>query len=617
MLLAYVLVRGLLQVAIVPPWQHPDEPTHLEYIWLLANRRSLPQVGDFDQTMRREVASSMIEHGFFRGSDIRPDLLADDEPIWIGLSELEHPPVYYLLSAPLLYFLSHLEVVDQLYVARLVSVLLWGLSIWIASRLVAEILPPGHALRWAAPAMMALLPAYVDLMTAVSNDVGATVVLSFFLWGAVRAIRRGLSLSGLLWLVGAAALGGWTKNTALVAWLLLPLTIAWAWLRRPWTRWAWAAPAAVGLVAMVALVGWGDAALWYRGGIQDEPTRQQSEQSPLGAHVLRLTVMPETADQQFEQPLLADAVEALRGQTVTLGAWVWASRPARISSPSLRDGSQRAWQWIEVDTTPAWQAITATVTADAEWLQVLLQPWLGQAPEQAIDVYYDGLALIQGERSPGSRPLFDDDRGQGGIWDGQPFVNWLRNGSAESAWPRVRPWAEVVFFDLTHRPPMLSLASALDWQRTGWLYGAAASNLLHTFWARFGWAHISLPAGWYGGLDALTLAAAAGTAVGLWRFWRSGPALAERRAVGLLILAALLVWGNALLRVHPLIVKPFIPSARYAYPAIAPTSLALMGGWLALTPRWARRRVAVGLLAALALLDVFSLATVMGYYYGG
>ncbi|MCK4899970.1 MAG: hypothetical protein KAS38_14415, partial [Anaerolineales bacterium] len=59
------LIHGLIYIFIMPPWQHYDEPNHFEYAWLIANRETLPNTGDYDQSMHKSVAASMIEHNFF------------------------------------------------------------------------------------------------------------------------------------------------------------------------------------------------------------------------------------------------------------------------------------------------------------------------------------------------------------------------------------------------------------------------------------------------------------------------------------------------------------------------------------------------------------------------
>ncbi|MEA3341401.1 MAG: DUF2142 domain-containing protein, partial [Chloroflexota bacterium] len=237
-ILFLALLCGAIYLTVVPPWQHYDEPTHFEYAWLIADRGTLPERGDYDQAMRREVAASMLEHDFFRDLNFRTNLLSQDEPVWIGITELHHPPFYYLLVSLPLRLVRHTDITFQLYTARAVSLLLYTLTVWIAGRLVAELAPAGHPLRWAVPGMMALLPAYTDLMTAVNNDVGATAVFSLFLWGAVRMIVRGVSLLRLVWVAATAALCVWTKNTASVAVLLTPLALILALARGRWNRWA-------------------------------------------------------------------------------------------------------------------------------------------------------------------------------------------------------------------------------------------------------------------------------------------------------------------------------------------------------------------------------------------
>lgn len=622
-LLVYVLVRGLIQIAVVPPWQHYDEPTHFEYAWLLANRQALPQTGDYDQVMRREVVASMLDHDFYRGLDYHPNLLSD-APIRIGYPQVGDPPFYYLLVALPLRLVRHTDVTFQLYVARSVSLVLYMLSIWIASRLVRELVTPGHPLRWAVPGMLALVPAYTDLMTAVNNDVGAVVVFSLFLWGAARIIIQGVSLPRLGWVVGTAALCVWTKNTAMLAALLAPLVLALSFVRRPWKRWEWAGLLGIGLLLAGAVFSWGDAALWYRGRgtVQKMPTRQGVTRVPLGRQALVVETISEEPGRQVIQPLLRKDVHALQEQTVTVGAWMWATQPVRARSPMVYDGKQRSWQAAELGSTPAFHAITATIAADAELVEVILHPWLDREQDEAITVYYDGVVLAEGEWPLNRAPVFNDSKGQEGTWGGRTFVNRLRNGSAESAWPRVRPWVEKSLGQFMPWPhsPTLFLASVLDWQRTGWVYRASGVNLLQSFWARFAWNHIGLPEGWYWSLGVVTTWGTIGAMVGLARLWRSKRSLFVKRAVRLLAVAGLLVWGYTLSRPHPVLLSQgnlvFIPGARYAYPVIISTALALMGGWLALAPQRVQKWAVTCLLVGVALLDMVSLTTIAVFYYG-
>jgi hypothetical protein len=90
----------------------------------------------------------------------------------------------------------------------------------------------------------------------------------------------------------------------------------------------------------------------------------------------------------------------------------------------------------------------------------------------------------------------------------------------------------------------------------------------------------------------------------------------RRAALELLAGAAFLIWANAFLRVHPLGARISIPVARYAYPAIVPTALALSGGWWSLAPRryksWATALTLCGLLVLVGM----SIWTVARFHSG-
>jgi hypothetical protein len=635
--LGIALIHGTLYLALVPPWGHYDEPTHFEYAWLIANRLRWPETGDEDTGLRREVAASMLEHGFYGPSAPEPGFLLQETGLVIGVTELVHPPLYYTLVALPLRVLRYSDVRTQLYLGRLVSLPLYLASIAIACALTAELLQAGHPLRWFVPATMALLPSYADLMTSINSDVGAVVALSLFLWGGVRAILRGLTVRRVIWLGLAALLCVYTKNTAAVAVLLFPLALLLGgvgsrWLRVLSRRVGRRRPALVlgaGVLALAALAtvllllfpAWGNPALWYPVRQEHGPTSQAAGDAPLGSKVLALP-----AGGRVQQLLPAADVRALRGKTVTLGAWMWAAEPATVGSPSLSDDEHAARQRVELGTTPAFQAITTTVSPEATYISIGLEL---QESDPAQVIHYDGIVLVEGDRSQDPAPRFVDPHGRAGTWGGEPFDNRVRNASAEVTLPTLRPALERAIWDYTRRSPSLFLVSVLDGKRALEVYPIVVENLLQSFWARFGWNQISLPQGWYWALAAVTAWGAIGAGVGYLRLWRAARASGDRESgVGkreperarrlaawtFLGVAALLVWTNAFLRVHPLGARIQVPVARYAYPAIIPTVLALAGGWWTLTPRRFRPWVVAGLICALLALDGMAVWTLLQVY---
>ncbi len=619
------LAHGLTYVFLVPPWQHYDEPSHFEYVWLVANRPDLPKPGDYDRGMRRQVAASMLEHGFYRGFDYRPDLNA--EAVSIGYTQLDDPPLYYLLASLPLRLLRGQGVTLQLYAARLVSLCLYLAVILIGWRLLGELVAARHPLRWMVPITLALLPGFTDLMTAVNNDVGAVAAFSLFLWASVRLARRGPSFFGLVFVFGAASLCYWMKNIDWLALPLLPVVLLFTLLRGRWRLLAWALLLATAGIGLGSVFLWGDAALWYRRTLQTAPTQTVNSLAPLGEHTFRLDLVPQKGNPAILQPLPPETVRDLRNAPVTLGAWIWSSQPMRMQMPGLscEYGGQRQvfTREIQVGTAPRFYMFTATLPANASYVWVTLTP-LAEMGGMKGTVFYDGLVLVKGERLAHDPPRFEDANGEHGVWGEQPFTNLLRNSSAEQVGLGVQSWANNIGAKIMPAwPPSFpsdTLVSLLDWKGAGWYYQATGANLLRTFWAKFGWGHISLAGSKpYRALAVVTLLGMAGAG---WAIWQRRYAL-PWEVLLLLGLALLGVWIPAVIRgIGSLFGWALIPVARYAYPVIIPTVLVLNVGWqelLRLFGQWLRITPKVQHAAYLlffAALDALSILTITRFYYG-
>ena len=286
-ILAGAFFQGLLFLWLMPPWQHYDEPSHFEYVWLIAHNNRLPQIGEYDQEMRRAVAASMIEHDFFRGLGYLPDLNVQDEPIPIGgFSQLDEPPLYYLLASLPVRLVNDQDVATQLYAARFVSLTLYVTSILAAYGAMAELTALHNPLRWLVPVTLVFLPGYADLMTAVNNDVAAIAAFSLFLWAGTRAIRQGARVWNLLGLLLATALCVLSKETAYLAAPLCVFVLALATShQKKWRVVVWGAGVVAVLAVVLAAFGWGDAAMWCRATDQASGTQAEHASAPLGERV--------------------------------------------------------------------------------------------------------------------------------------------------------------------------------------------------------------------------------------------------------------------------------------------------------------------------------------------
>ena len=574
------LIHGLIYVFLMPPWQHYDEPKHFEYVWLVANRPGLPKVGDYDSKLNHEVVKSMIANGFYRRINISID--PDQPNIQIpGYSQLSDKPFYYIIASFPLRYLPIEKIESQLHAARLISLIFYLVSIFIAWGLIREITSTDNPLRWMVPAMLAFLPAFVDLMTAVNNDSAAVAVYSIFLWISTRIIQRGLSFLSALALILAAILCYWTKNTVWVAIPYLFIAFILLFLQKLKKR------LVVGLITTLIILGilsvfsWGDAANWVRFTMQDQSTRANPEKSPLGKYSLVLNVPSGGEKQQLHQFLPLEVCRVIRGQKVTLGAWIWADKKVEINSPMLvyYDGTYRYSKRITLDTQPVFFKIKTRIPSNSGRIWITLDPIITK-PISPTTIYYNGLVLAKGVYPSTSKPIFNDVKASAGVWGGVSFTNLLRNASAEESWPRVYPWVDKIGMKIIpdNGTPSMILDSLFDLKATGFYYRMTVSNLLRTFWAKFGWAHVPLighkP---YRFLGLVTLFGIVGSGWSLIRsrkkitwdilFWFSASIAA--------------VWGITLVRgTIYLIYHILIPAARYAYPVIILSALILNQGWL-------------------------------------
>ena len=579
------LLNGLIFVFLVPPWQHYDEPNHFAYTWLIDHHPgSLPQPGESDPALGRAVVESMVANGFYNGMLNQPDTSSPDKPVQIeGYSQLDEPPFYYLIASLPMRLFNPLDVTTQLYAGRLASLFLYLLTILAAWGTARELTSSGNILRWLLPVTLALLPGFTDTMTALNNDVVAVAVFSWFVWGSIRLLKRGFSWVDFGWVVLSAALCIFTKNTALIALPLLFVVMLFTFLRNRWRWVAWALLAG-GLIAGLFLsISWSDAAFWFRSTSQLEPTRSANPQAVLGSQVIQINagaeVTPPWLGPLF-QPLPPQTGRDLLGKSVTLGVWMWASQPTQARTPVLNQAEHAFSQTVMVGTQPAFYAVQAILDRKHSHLWVSLDP-LDEPSDTDVMIYYDGVVLAKGLRPIDQAPNFSDSGAKQGDWGGRPFVNLLRNSSAQDAAPRIRSWVDDRGAQLLpdQNRPSLILASLLDWQGAGWYYKESVLRLMHTFWGKFGWGHVPLlghnP---YRLPNAFTLIAMAGTIWGLWRRRRKLPW--EQVAFLGLVLAG--VWIPTLVRGVGYIGfwHVYLPVARYAGPSIIPTALVLCLGWM-------------------------------------
>ncbi|MDW8403886.1 glycosyltransferase family 39 protein [Chloroflexus sp.] len=248
-----VLLHSLIYVFLAPPWQHYDEPGHFLYAaYIVSGGIDAPD----DVAIAREVADSMYRHRFWP-PDVRPDLLSPRPP-GIPTDQRHHPPLYYVLIAGLIRPLRYLPVEIQLYAGRIASALLMMLTVVAVWRTAQIVAPDEPRVALALAAMVALTPAFVDLMSAVNSDVLMNFAATAAFLGIAILLRDGWRPTGLGLAILGASVAILTKRTAFAIVVPVALALLWGAHRRPIRWWTFVLICGAGLMGVMvsgALLG--------------------------------------------------------------------------------------------------------------------------------------------------------------------------------------------------------------------------------------------------------------------------------------------------------------------------------------------------------------------------
>jgi len=586
-ILLIALLHGLVFVYLVPPWQHYDEPNHFEYVWLIASRNKLPEFNDYDPGLSFSVLESMYANEFYKGLEYQPELGTpqDQRPV-PGVSQLTGKPLYYSLASIPLRLVINRDVTHQMYLIRLVSVLIFLLTILLGWGITREITPPQHPLRIITPLILALFPGFVDIMSSINNDVGAVLFMSLSLWGSVRLVMRGFSLVNFLVAFVAALLGYFTKSTAVVAFIAIPIALIFSIFRNKYRVLAWVLILAGAILVIFASFTLDDARSWYRSTSQSEPTRLVTENAVVGDYVIQLNTNAEISPEWMNpiiQPVSIETGKQVMGKEATIGFWMWADYPVSLKTPVFNTKDFQYFETIQISDSPKFFAYLTSFseTSPRIWLSIEIpRELLGKKNR----IHLDGIVLAEGHLPKNEPPTFTNAQGTNGTWAGEPFVNLIENGSAEIPGFRFNPMIDKLGINFLgdRTRPSFALASILDIKTTWFLYKATIVRLFRTFWAKFGWGHVYIigehP---YRNLGIFSLLLVAGFFIGLVR---------KRRAIPWdIVFLLLLISGITVLAVlvrsalYLTVSHIFLPVGRYLYPIIIPVALGMGFGWMEIT----------------------------------
>jgi 4-amino-4-deoxy-L-arabinose transferase-like glycosyltransferase len=273
-LVVYLVLATAVSV-IVPLGEAPDEADHYAYARYLALNRTLPQGPEITQGKHPPLYHSLAAlAGGWTGMPLflqpNPDVLPirpDGPANFFIHGEEEHFPWQ---GGPLAFHL-----------ARLISVLLGGVTLWATWRIGRAAFPDRAMVGLLGAAFLAGLPGFIYISGAMNNDNAAGAFGALAVLLMVLMLQKGLSWKRTLLLGVVFGLGLLSKVGTLSLWPLLAL-VALGIIWPEWRRWrAWVR---AGIHAVAA---------WMLGGIIASPWLLHNWRlygDPLGWELVRQTV---------------------------------------------------------------------------------------------------------------------------------------------------------------------------------------------------------------------------------------------------------------------------------------------------------------------------------------
>lgn len=269
LVLVLTLCRGVVWASTTPPWWPPDEDYHWNYVHYVAHERAVPDpprrfaAPEIEQAraaraiLRARLTDDRLSgrsRPILRATAGRPD--AEREPARPSDRQVLHPPLTYIVAAPIDAALGSRSVYTRLFAVRLLSVVGGLVLVWLTWSLACVVLRD-ERLAVVPAALTAVQPIIALSTSSVTNDGPAILLGTAVFLFAFRVIGGDLSRRTGLLLGGALGLALLTKATLLALAPLVPLAYLLspraAGERRRFPGGVWVAAGAV-----LAIAGW-----WY------------------------------------------------------------------------------------------------------------------------------------------------------------------------------------------------------------------------------------------------------------------------------------------------------------------------------------------------------------------
>lgn len=203
-----LLIKGTVFVFLIPLWQGPDEPIHIEYIMRLSQHSSFNADLESDKRIRERMLASMRNHGFdFQGTQMSPN---DISP----LADANYPPFFYFINSFFIKFLHIQSFYNQIYFTRFLSMLLGIVNIffiYLISKLI--VVQKDNLIPIAVISFAGFLPQFSFISATVNPHNLVNLFFTIIVFNCLLIISNGFRWHYLCSLIFFVVAGWFTQKT--------------------------------------------------------------------------------------------------------------------------------------------------------------------------------------------------------------------------------------------------------------------------------------------------------------------------------------------------------------------------------------------------------------------
>jgi 4-amino-4-deoxy-L-arabinose transferase-like glycosyltransferase len=273
-LLLLFVAKGVIFTYVFPPFSGHDEVAHYAYLKILMEEGRLPLVPDpvaFNEGyVAGEKPTFDVIPDFFQKYQqyITPDWWRDNNSVIRAVTYLgdylpagwvytaNHPPLYYLLMAPVWELTDGHTPEYQLYAFRLAAIPFGLLTVLFAYLTTRRLFPGDRFLAVTVPTFVAFQPQIAYEAAMLNNDILAIVTTSACLWLIAVGLQNRFTTGLCAWLGFALGLAVLSKSTAVIVMPVIAIAVI---LRLGWKRVAEWLPKGALVLGITAIM----AAPWY------------------------------------------------------------------------------------------------------------------------------------------------------------------------------------------------------------------------------------------------------------------------------------------------------------------------------------------------------------------